>query len=470
MSDLILIRARNHPSACVPDNSDAGKYGGKRYLPYGLLSIQNYLAKHDIESRIMDRYAECFFDLPADDFAGKVVDERPKFVGISSLTTQARDAEEIALRIKELDATITVVHGGVHFSSLPTDGLKSADLVVVGDGEEGMRRIVCREVATAKGMIHGGILRPLDDSPVPGPGQLAQTGFDPKLVEDYGIITARGCPFHCYFCKDGIRTSTVRHHSIDYVCDYIQLMFQTYGERPVFVLDDIFIPGPERLREYIDALRLRNMKVAFRCFFHPNAVVRKLLPFYRELGIETVGLGIESGSPEILKYMGKNCSKEQIERAVGELNEFGFNVIGLFILGHKGETTRTLRETLDFAEALKMHFCHFSYLSPFPGTPIWKDGVEKYGEIIEPDMSKWGNAIPVFLPKDLTLSQLEEGMARAKEIMDRLSRKARTRRVRNALMKGNINFFWKAAKGRFTINRSQGKQDTKDSSVERASR
>jgi radical SAM superfamily enzyme YgiQ (UPF0313 family) len=413
----------------------------------------------------MDRYAECFIDLTADEFARKVVDQRPKFVGISSLTTQARDAEEIALRIKELDATIKVVHGGVHFSSLPQDGLGTADLVVIGEGEEAMRKIVSQEVTTAKGIIHGSILQPLDDSPVPGPEQLAQTGFEPELVDDYGIITARGCPFQCYFCKDGVRTSIVRHHSVDYVCRYIQLMFQTYGERPVFVLDDIFIPGPERLREYIDALKLRSMKVTFRCFFHPNAVLRKLLPLYRELGIETVALGIESGSPEILEDMGKKCSKERIEQAVADLNEFRFKVIGLFILGHKGETPKTLRETLDFAESLKMHFCHFSYLSPFPGTPIWKDGVEKYGEIIEPDMSKWGNAIPVFLPKGLTLSQLEEGMARAREIMDRLLRKMRTRRVRNALLKGNMNFLWTAAKRRFTLNRLHGKQNTKGSSA-----
>jgi hypothetical protein len=85
-------------------------------------------------------------------------------------------------------------------------------------------------------------------------------------------------------------------------------------------------------------------------------------------------------------------------------------------------------------------------------------------------MSKWGNAIPVFLPKGLPLSQLEEGMARAREIMDRLSRKVRTRRVRNALLKGNLNFFWTAAKRRFTLNRLRGKQNTKASLVRRISR
>jgi radical SAM superfamily enzyme YgiQ (UPF0313 family) len=320
----------------------------------------------------------------------------------------------------------------------------------VGDGEEAMRRIAMKEVTPIDRIIYSSVFRLLDDSPVPTAEQLKETGFDSTIVEDYGIISARGCPFNCYFCKDGVRTSTVRHHSVDYIYDFIEMMFQTYGEKPIFILDDVFIPGPERLHEYVRALRLRKMKLTLKCFLHPNAVVRRFLPFYRELGVETVALGVESGSPEILKEMGKNCSKERIEQAVADLNEFKFRVIGLFILGHRGETRKTLRETLDFAEALKMHFCHFSYLSPFPGTPMWKDGIEKYGEIIEPDMSKWGNAIPVFLPKDLTLSQLEEGMARGREIMDGLSRKARVQRVRSALLNGNISFFWKAAKRRFT--------------------
>ena len=149
MNDVILIRARNHPAACVPENADAGKYGGKKYPPYGLLSVQSYMAKHGIESRTLDRYAQPFFDLSADEFAKAVVDYKPKYVGISSLSTQAKDAEEIAVVIKRLDPNILVVHGGVHFSSLPQDGLKTGDFVVIGDGEEAMRRKIgrasCRE-------------------------------------------------------------------------------------------------------------------------------------------------------------------------------------------------------------------------------------------------------------------------------------------------------------------------------------
>lgn len=93
-----------------------------------------------------------------------------------------------------------------------------------------------------------------------------------------------------------------------------------------------------------------------------------------------------------------------------------------------------------------MHFYHFSYFSPFAGTPVREEGLEKSSELNEPGMSKWGNAIPVFPPKDPTLSQLEEGMAWGREIMDRLSRKASVRGIRDAILKGDVDLFLKVAK------------------------
>ena len=241
------------------------------------------------------------------------------------------------------------------------------------------------------------------------------------------MITARGCPFECYFCKDGFRGSAVRHHSVEYVGEMIEFVLKNYSVDRIFILDDIFIPNEERLRAYLKEFKKRKIKARFEVFFHPNTVREKLLPLFWELGVRKVSLGIESGSEHVLAEMGKHVGKDLIRESARLLHSYGFEVSGLFILGHRGETPETLRETLDFANDLSLSTAWFSYMVPFPGTPVWDEGIEKHGKIVHDDISNWGNLIPVFLPKNLTMEQITEGMIEAhsikKQIRNRFSNK-----------------------------------------------
>ena len=118
-----------------------------------------------------------------------------------------------------------------------------------------------------------------------------------------------------------------------------------------------------------------------------NIVREKLLPLFWELGVRRVSLGIESGSEEILKTMGKRTDRKVIEESTSLLHSYGFRVDGLFILGHRGETPETMRQTLDFAQSLRLSRAWFSHMVPFPGTPVWDEGVEKYGRIVNDEGS-----------------------------------------------------------------------------------
>ena len=148
-----------------------------------------------------------------------------------------------------------------------------------------------------------------------------------------------------------------------------------------------------------------------------------MIPSFWELRVRKVSIGIESGSQSILDQMGKNTNKETITRSVELLHDNGFLVNGLFILGHRGESPHTVRETLDFARSLPLDFAWFSYMVPFPGTPVWDEGVERHGRILNENMADWGNVNPIFLPHGLELEQLtaamEEGLSIRKDFKRR---------------------------------------------------
>ena len=83
-----------------------------------------------------------------------------------------------------------------------------------------------------------------------------------------------------------------------------------------------------------------------------------------------------------------------------------------------------MRQTLDFAQSLRLSRAWFSHMVPFPGTPVWDEGVEKYGRIVNDDMSEWGNKNVVFVPKDMEVEQLNDGMKEAQKIRREIRRRS----------------------------------------------
>jgi anaerobic magnesium-protoporphyrin IX monomethyl ester cyclase len=433
MVDIVLVRCRN---LTEEEGGDAGKFGGQSYPCLGVLYIQTYLRKHGFHAIVLDRYDDKYIDLDTKTFVEEIHKLNPRFIGLSAITCQVQDTENISRVSRSKYPDIPIIVGGVHYGSLPEEGIKVADYVVIGDGEHATLDIL--QGTANLGIIQGKSIDP-DDVPFPTVQDFSNVGYNPEEIGKFSLITARGCPFECYFCKDGFRGSAVRHHSVEYVGNMVEFVLKNYAIDKIFILDDIFIPNEERLREYLKEFKKRGLKVRLEVFFHPNTVRKKLLPLFWDLGVRKVSLGIESGSEKILGEMGKHVSKNTIMENARLLHSYGFEVSGLFIIGHRGETGKTMHETLDFARELSLSSAWFSYMVPFPGTPVWNEGIDQFGEIVHEDMSDWGNMIPVFLPRELTLEQITQGMEESKKIKKEIRKRWRNKVQR---LKRKINYQW----------------------------
>jgi p-methyltransferase len=85
-----------------------------------------------------------------------------------------------------------------------------------------------------------------------------------------------------------------------------------------------------------------------------------------------VFLGIESGSPTILKHMHKAARIDQYAVGIEELRRRGIVTFGSFILGFPGETAETVRETRAFIEAAPLDYYRTQMWYYEHGTPIAK--------------------------------------------------------------------------------------------------
>lgn len=108
-----------------------------------------------------------------------------------------------------------------------------------------------------------------------------------------------------------------------------------------------------------------------------------------ESGCKGVFLGVESGSPSVLKNMNKAAAADQYRRGIGLLKRAGILTFGSFITGFPGETEETVRETIDFIRETRVDYYRSQLWYCEPGTPIVQQR-DKYG--IEGEGFVWSHA------------------------------------------------------------------------------
>ncbi len=444
MADLVLVRTRNNPAPGVKKNSDSGAYSGRRMPPYGIMYIAAYCRSMGHTVKLFDLFRPEFDDLSVDEISDLMIAESPMIVGISSMTNQSVQAMELGDALMQKSETI-VIHGGVHPATLPQQALQHGHYVVKGDGEQTMHDILTHLKETGSmpptrqgdvdllnqddisGRIYEGHLmtvEQLDAIPWFTREQFDETAFDFSLSPYFPVMTARGCPYRCVFCKDGfgLRQSKVRYHSVDYVVDYFEYLQKTFNARKLIILDDIFLSSKERMEEMATKMENRNVRFKIQCQVHPNVVKSQYLKLMHRLGIDWVYIGIESGNDEIQKFINKSTNVKKITKAVHMLKKNGFYTAGMFMIGNIGETQETIEDSIRFASKLPLDRTWWSFAAPYPGTPFY-EMVDEYGEILEPDFAKWNQNSLVYKPKDVSVKQMRELMGRAQRV--RIAKKIR---------------------------------------------
>src|SRR5262249_29731893 len=103
-----------------------------------------------------------------------------------------------------------------------------------------------------------------------------------------------------------------------------------------------------------------------------------LLKEMRLAGCQRLSLGVESGSQEILDKIDKKITVDEIIASTRMAKKYGVKVRYYMMLGNRGETEKSFRETLAFLDRARPHEYVFSCLSIYPGTRDFYDA-EKAG-------------------------------------------------------------------------------------------
>jgi radical SAM PhpK family P-methyltransferase len=293
--------------------------------------------------------------------------------------THAVDEELVALTLEDLGADVFVVEGqGELTLTRIVDALKrGASLSAVPNiafFDEGRLRITPVEAEN----------NGLDDNTIPW------HAFPPdRLGVTLQTRTARSCAFSCSFCNYPTRAGKLTLASLDAIKRELDSMRSLGQVRNVVFIDDTFnVP----LARFKDICRLMiDEAYPFRWFsyFRCSNADEEAIELMARSGCTGVFLGIESGSPEILKNMSKAATIEKYASGIRMLREHGILTFASFIAGFPGETAGTIQETIDF---MREHRPDYYRVQPWyceAGTPIERQRA-KYG--IQGEGFGWSHA------------------------------------------------------------------------------
>lgn len=414
MVDVVLI------TCPMVFSKEKAKIGDEATNPWmSVLYLAAYLEKEGVSVKIYDPGAEC---LLLEDIIEKIRQDKPKVVGLSSLTSGVKSAVEIAKEIKKnFGNKIVIGIGGSHINVDPKFILRhqNFDFSVVGDGEITLCKIVKRVLNDKKitrKIFQGKLVKNLDDLPFPARHLIKIQNYVP--LEKRGslekptaaIVGSRGCPYSCCFCSRNKKWRQVRFRSARNIVDEMARIAPDYDGKFSFT-DDAITLNQKITLDLCRELIKRNCRFHWLGMTRANLVDDELLTEMKKAGCEELFFGIESGNSRVRnEVIGKNLTDEEIKKAIILCQKHKIRASVFLMLGFPGETKKELEDTVNFGMKFKPDFIGVHLTLPLPGSEIFRiaqkegqipnDLIDQYaeGKLGEGFVENW----PVYIPQGMT--------------------------------------------------------------------
>ena len=258
-----------------------------------------------------------------------------------------------------------------------------ADLVDRGEDYRGMRNLVVKD---PDGTVTENPRRPvntdLDSIPFPARDVVDYDSYLAEGMAEYGMVTTRGCPFHCIYCKpstDMIYGGGIRYRSAGNVVEEIRLLAELRKTRclRIFFKDDTITMHPVKwFQEFRDGLRESGIELEWHCNSRVDTVTEDKVRVMKESGCHCISFGVESGSRRILDFYRKGTTPEQAIDAFKWCHRYKVEATANLMIGFPLETEEDLQMTYDLLKKLKPDDIIVYFSTAIPGRYIHDWAVE----------------------------------------------------------------------------------------------
>ncbi len=368
------------------------------FPPLGIMALSAFLKLHGIQVQCLD------LSLPGHTKEMAEAD----VIGLSFSTPQREEAFKLTEYYKAQGKY--VVAGGPHPSHMPDECYAhGVDKVIEGPGEIPLLHLMA-------GLLDRPYLKDvkkyfINELPFPDRSSLPMDQYQ-QFIDGRpatAMIASRSCPFSCSFCAN-IKQKFEIQNAVKTMME-IDHLHVHYGYSAFSIYDDTFAIDKKRLQILADMLEPLDYR--FRCFCRANLMTEEVCNNFKRMGVTSVGIGVESGSDEILKLNLKGTCTKENTMAIENLRKVGIESKAFLIVGLPGETEETVAATARWIEDTKPDDIAVSVFQPLPGSAIFKNP-EKWGvSFIYDSQPMWyrgkpGEYKPTIATKELSTERIAE--------------------------------------------------------------
>jgi len=321
-------------------------------------------------------------------------------VGITFHTPSAFHAYDIAARYRSRGTC--VVMGGPHATLMPAEAARHADVVFVGEAEGLWEEFLG---SFASGSYRREYRRVCAPSLAHAP-QADKSLFRRRDHAAGVIFATRGCPGRCDFCTVAVmyRFAPCRRPIAEVAAEY-----GSFKGKVIIFWDDNIAGDAAYAKELFRAIAPHRKWWSSQASVHAGRDDAFLEAAARS-GCKQLFLGLESISQQSVDAVRKSANRvEEYSRIIARIHAHGIAVQAGIVFGFDHDTPEIFADTLDFLEMAGVQNATFNILTPFPGTPLFRN-LEAEGRIVTRDWRRYNSReAVVFRPKRMSASELLAG-------------------------------------------------------------
>jgi radical SAM superfamily enzyme YgiQ (UPF0313 family) len=297
---------------------------------------------------------------------------------------------------------------GIAASKMPQLFADHCDFILNGEPEAGVMRI-------AQGIIPQGIttseqIDDLDSLPFPRWDLVTETRRQFRVKRSwrpvggaFPLLASRGCPEFCTYCPHRILAG-YRSRSIANIVDEIERLCDRVRRPYIIFRDPLFTEQRERVVELCDEIKARGLTLTFEAETRLDRLDVDLIDRLYAAGFRAMSFGVESLDPTTLKKSGRRPIPQAHQREIIEhCRKKGILTAAFYVLGFVQDDWNSISATIDYSTDLGSTFAQYKILTPYPGTPMFK---QMEPLLVEQDWEKYDGYTLTFRHPNLTEREL----------------------------------------------------------------
>jgi radical SAM superfamily enzyme YgiQ (UPF0313 family) len=293
---------------------------------------------------------------------------------------------------------------GITASKMPQLFADHCDFILDGEPEAGVMRIAQGEIP--QGVVVSEQINDLDSIPFPRwdlvtehRAKLGIKWFCRPVGGGFPLLASRGCPEFCTYCPHRILAG-YRARSIANIVDELERLCDQSPRPYVIFRDPLFTEQRDRCLELCDEIQARGLTLTFEAETRLDRLDIDLLDRLYAAGFRAMSFGVESLSPQTLKKSGRRPIPEAHQREIIEhCRKRGIVTAAFYVLGFLQDDWNSIAATIDYATDVGSTYAQFKILTPYPGTPMFKQ-IEPL--LTETDWEKFDGYTPTFKHPNLS--------------------------------------------------------------------